>query len=64
MGTAKSVTLIRKDGKLIQKTGGFTESQTRKAKFLGKEPAELSTKELQTPLSFYMEREKRKNAKK
>ena len=64
MGTAKSVTVVRKDGKLVQKTGGFTESQTRKAKFLAKKPEDLTKKEMETPLKEFIKRENAKNAKK
>lgn len=64
MGTVPSITVVRRDGKLIQKKGGFTESQTRKAKFLGKKPEELTEKEMQTPLTYYVKQEQIKNARK
>lgn len=64
MGTAKSITTIRRDGKLTTIEGGFTESQTKKAKFLGKLPEELTKKEMETPLKEFIKRENAKNAKK
>ena len=60
MGTAPSITHIRREGKVIQIKGGPTDSQVRKAKYLKKDVKDLSTKEMQTPIEEYIRRDRKK----
>lgn len=66
MGTAKSIITVRdpvtKEIKLVP--AGPTESQVRKAKLLGKKPEELTKEEMQTPIEYYIEKERKKAQKK